>query len=180
MSSDTPSARQILQLAAAVEGTLRSLNNLLERLHHSYFMYLLPAMNKFVPIEAYTLPPALQLLALFLLAANACLCLPTPRPAVAPSQPESTLMAGDGPGGGEEEGSGCGDAAAAADVDTFPRQMMQPITIRGGWNAVALSCSRVAVVHAAAAGVGLAVHVGAAHAAGGAPLRPAVFGVRCF
>lgn len=177
-SSDAPAARQVLQLAAALEGTLRSLNNLLERLHHSYFMYLLPTMNKFVPIEAYTLPPALQLLALVLLAANACLCLPSQRPALAPSQPGFASTAGDGPC--EEDGGGSGvDKAAAGEVETFPRQMMRPITIRGGWAAVTQSCSRVAVVHAAAAAVGLVVHIGAAHAAGGAPAVPAVCGSWC-
>lgn len=164
-----------MQLAAALEGTLRSLNNLLERLHHSYFMYLLPATNKFIPIEAYTLPPALILLALFILAANACLCLPSRLPPRPPSAPGSA--------GASARSGACGDSSEAieaqADVETYPRQVMQQITIRGGWAAVMQSCSKVAVVHAAAAAVGLAVHVGATHAAGGTPADAAACGKCC-
>lgn len=36
-----------------IEETLRSLNNLLEYLHHSMFFYILPSVNTFIPISHY-------------------------------------------------------------------------------------------------------------------------------
>lgn len=37
----------------ALEGAFRKLNHLLERLHQSYFFYLLPALARFVSIGLY-------------------------------------------------------------------------------------------------------------------------------
>lgn len=48
-----------------LEGMYRKLNNLLERLHQSYFFYLLPSLSHFVSIGYYM--PAFGLLALILL-----------------------------------------------------------------------------------------------------------------
>ncbi|KAJ8377987.1 hypothetical protein AAFF_G00249240 [Aldrovandia affinis] len=48
-----------------LEGMYRKLNNLLERLHQSYFFYLLPSLSRFVSIGYYM--PAFGLLALILL-----------------------------------------------------------------------------------------------------------------
>lgn len=45
-------------LGRTVESSLRSLNNLLERLHASYFFYLLPRPGKFIPVGNY-LPSAI-------------------------------------------------------------------------------------------------------------------------
>lgn len=36
-----------------LEGIFRSLNNLLERFHQSYFFYLLPASNRFISIGVH-------------------------------------------------------------------------------------------------------------------------------
>ncbi|KAK4687828.1 GPI-anchor transamidase subunit GAA1, partial [Tremellales sp. Uapishka_1] len=47
-------------LGRTLESSLRSLNNLLERLHASYFFYLLPLPEKFVPVGNY-LPAAILL-----------------------------------------------------------------------------------------------------------------------
>ncbi|OWK49769.1 Glycosylphosphatidylinositol anchor attachment 1 protein [Lonchura striata] len=47
-----------------LEGMFRKLNNLLERLHQSYFLYLLPSLSRFVSIGSYV--PALGLLLLVL------------------------------------------------------------------------------------------------------------------
>lgn len=47
-------------LGRAIESTLRSFNNLLERLHASYFFYLLPRPGKFIPVGHY-LPAAILL-----------------------------------------------------------------------------------------------------------------------
>ncbi|XP_066065448.1 glycosylphosphatidylinositol anchor attachment 1 protein, partial [Chamaea fasciata] len=51
-------------LGRTLEGMFRKLNNLLERLHQSYFLYLLPSLARFVSIGSYA--PALALLLLVL------------------------------------------------------------------------------------------------------------------
>uniref|UniRef100_A0A2P2HZ56 GPI-anchor transamidase component GPAA1 n=1 Tax=Hirondellea gigas TaxID=1518452 RepID=A0A2P2HZ56_9CRUS len=43
----------LLQLGRVLEGTCRSLNNLLERFHQSFFFYLLPATNRYISIGVY-------------------------------------------------------------------------------------------------------------------------------
>lgn len=48
-----------------LEGMYRKLNNLLERLHQSYFFYLLPSLSHFVSIGYYM--PAFGLLTVILL-----------------------------------------------------------------------------------------------------------------
>jgi glycosylphosphatidylinositol transamidase len=45
-------------LGRTIESSLRSFNNLLERLHASYFFYLLPLPGKFIPVGHY-LPSAI-------------------------------------------------------------------------------------------------------------------------
>ena len=52
-------------IARLLEGMYRKLNNLLERLHQSYFFYLMPSLTRFVSIGYYM--PAFGLLALILL-----------------------------------------------------------------------------------------------------------------
>ncbi|GMK58324.1 hypothetical protein CspeluHIS016_0503560 [Cutaneotrichosporon spelunceum] len=47
-------------LGKTIEGAVRSANNLLERLHASFFFYLLPAADRFIPIGHY-LPSAVLL-----------------------------------------------------------------------------------------------------------------------
>ncbi|XP_039586318.1 glycosylphosphatidylinositol anchor attachment 1 protein-like [Passer montanus] len=51
-------------LGRTLEGMFRKLNNLLERLHQSYFLYLLPSLARFVSVGSYA--PALGLLLLVL------------------------------------------------------------------------------------------------------------------
>lgn len=48
------SVRQLKDLARALEGIFRSLNNLLERLHHSEFFYILMSRDTFVSIGQYS------------------------------------------------------------------------------------------------------------------------------
>lgn len=48
-----------------LEGMYRKLNNLLERLHQSYFFYLMPSLSHFVSIGYYM--PAFGLLTVILL-----------------------------------------------------------------------------------------------------------------
>ena len=46
-----------------VEGVFRSLNNLLERFHQSFFFYLLPSTDRYVSIGLYMPPFALMAIA---------------------------------------------------------------------------------------------------------------------
>ena len=59
------------QLGRATEATCHALNNLLERFHQSFFLYLLPSTSAYVSIATYM--PALGML----VAASAILILPT-------------------------------------------------------------------------------------------------------
>uniref|UniRef100_A0A7S3VNA7 Uncharacterized protein n=1 Tax=Dunaliella tertiolecta TaxID=3047 RepID=A0A7S3VNA7_DUNTE len=49
-------ADYIGQVAGYLEAMLRSLNNLDERFHHSYFLYLLTSPDTFVTVEVYIVP----------------------------------------------------------------------------------------------------------------------------
>ncbi|KAF0447035.1 Gaa1-domain-containing protein [Gigaspora margarita] len=49
-----------LEIGSIVESTFRSLNNLLEHLHQSFFFYLLPSPERYISIGSY-LPPAILL-----------------------------------------------------------------------------------------------------------------------
>ncbi|CAG8434789.1 11747_t:CDS:10 [Ambispora gerdemannii] len=49
-----------LEIGTAIESTFRSLNNLLEHLHQSFFFYLLPSPEKYISIGSY-LPPSILL-----------------------------------------------------------------------------------------------------------------------
>nr|XP_018917594.1 PREDICTED: glycosylphosphatidylinositol anchor attachment 1 protein [Bemisia tabaci]XP_018917595.1 PREDICTED: glycosylphosphatidylinositol anchor attachment 1 protein [Bemisia tabaci] len=53
------------QLGRVVEGIFRSLNNLLERFHQSYFFYLLPASDRYVSIGNYMISLGVSVAALF-------------------------------------------------------------------------------------------------------------------
>lgn len=50
------SRQNLFKSAKIIEGTLRSLNNLLERFHQSFFFYLLPSSNQYISIAMY-MPP---------------------------------------------------------------------------------------------------------------------------
>ncbi|XP_055346850.1 LOW QUALITY PROTEIN: glycosylphosphatidylinositol anchor attachment 1 protein-like [Paramacrobiotus metropolitanus] len=52
------------RLAVALEGICRSLNNLLERFHQSFFFYLMTSPNRFISIGMYTPPFGLLILPL--------------------------------------------------------------------------------------------------------------------
>lgn len=56
----------IARLAPALELTCRSLNGLLERFHHSYFLYVLLSPDRFLTVEVYLVPVVAMLLALAL------------------------------------------------------------------------------------------------------------------
>uniref|UniRef100_A0A8D8VZ26 Glycosylphosphatidylinositol anchor attachment 1 protein n=1 Tax=Cacopsylla melanoneura TaxID=428564 RepID=A0A8D8VZ26_9HEMI len=51
---------RFFQMGKVIEGVFRSMNNLLERFHQSYFFYLMPASDRFVSISYYM--PVLALL----------------------------------------------------------------------------------------------------------------------
>jgi glycosylphosphatidylinositol transamidase len=52
------------EVALVVEGVFRSLNNLLERFHQSFFFYLLPSTDRYVSIGLYMPPFGLMALPL--------------------------------------------------------------------------------------------------------------------
>lgn len=62
----------LMKFGRLVEGTIRSVNNLLEKFHQSFFLYLLTAPNKFVSVGIYTIPLLLLLITLPLKAAALC------------------------------------------------------------------------------------------------------------
>lgn len=49
----TRRSSSLLQVGRVLEGICRSLNNLLERFHQSFFFYLLPATNRYISIGVY-------------------------------------------------------------------------------------------------------------------------------
>ncbi|KAK7114135.1 glycosylphosphatidylinositol anchor attachment 1 protein-like isoform X2 [Littorina saxatilis] len=51
------------QVARVVEGVFRSLNNLLERFHQSFFFYILPSTDRYISIGLYMPPFALMVVA---------------------------------------------------------------------------------------------------------------------
>lgn len=57
--------QNVLKAVRVVEGTMRSVNNLLERFHQSFFFYLLPSSHYYISIGLYM--PAFGLVALPLL-----------------------------------------------------------------------------------------------------------------
>ncbi|GES81320.1 GPI transamidase component Gaa1 [Rhizophagus clarus] len=59
-TAHTPNLFSFMEIGSIVESTFRSLNNLLEHLHQSFFFYLLPAPERYISIGSY-LPPALLL-----------------------------------------------------------------------------------------------------------------------
>lgn len=62
----------LIKFGRLVEGTIRSVNNLLEKFHQSFFLYLLTGPNKFVSVGIYTIPLLLLLITLPLKAAALC------------------------------------------------------------------------------------------------------------
>ncbi|KAJ3174330.1 Glycosyl phosphatidyl inositol protein transamidase complex subunit [Geranomyces variabilis] len=48
------------QIGRALESALRSFNNLLERLHHAYWFYIMPTATSYIPMSVY-LPPVILL-----------------------------------------------------------------------------------------------------------------------
>lgn len=54
------------KVGRVVESIVRSLNNLLERFHQSYFFYLLPSTDRYVSIGIYTLPFILMIATVFI------------------------------------------------------------------------------------------------------------------
>ena len=56
----------MLRLAELLELTVRSLNNLLERLHHSTTLYLLLSLDSHVSIQVYMIPAGLLVAATLL------------------------------------------------------------------------------------------------------------------
>lgn len=56
----------VIGLSECIELMLRSCNSLLERLHHSYFYYLITNAHEFVTVEIFLIPVLMMLLSLSL------------------------------------------------------------------------------------------------------------------
>lgn len=62
----------LLKFGRLLEGTIRSVNNLLEKFHQSFFLYFLSGPSRFVSVGVYTIPLLLLLITLPLKAAALC------------------------------------------------------------------------------------------------------------
>jgi hypothetical protein len=62
LSSGPDSDVTALKIAEFLELVFRSLNNLSERMHHSYFLYLLTSSSTFITVEFYIIPVVLLIL----------------------------------------------------------------------------------------------------------------------
>ncbi|KAJ3693578.1 hypothetical protein LUZ60_009058 [Juncus effusus] len=70
----------LLRSGRLIEGTVRSVNNLLEKFHQSFFLYFLTGPNKFISVGVYMIPFALLISPLPILAASLFNFNPTPNP----------------------------------------------------------------------------------------------------
>nr|KAJ3420158.1 Glycosyl phosphatidyl inositol protein transamidase complex subunit [Polyrhizophydium stewartii] len=68
------------QVASLIETSLRSLNNLLEKLHHSYWFYFMPSPEHFMPISVYIAPIAILAASVILASVGQWLESPTADP----------------------------------------------------------------------------------------------------
>ncbi|CAH8821526.1 unnamed protein product, partial [Trichobilharzia szidati] len=64
--TDDPRSSEILYVMRLLEGILRSLNNLQERLHQSFWYYLLPNPYRYISIGVYMPPVLIMILSLLL------------------------------------------------------------------------------------------------------------------
>jgi len=99
-----------MAMGRVVEGTFRSLNNLLEHLHQSFFFYLLMAKGRFVSIGTY-LPSAMLVAANFTIMAIATW--------IKSGQPAEEPTRGDKKGADEKEDTAAATAPAAVGRDVF-------------------------------------------------------------
>lgn len=79
-------------LRRALEGMFRKLNHLLERLHQSFFFYLLPALSRFVSIGLYMPAAGFLLLVLGLKISSTLVLSAHLRPASSPSNYELGIV----------------------------------------------------------------------------------------
>ncbi|KAJ3693708.1 hypothetical protein LUZ60_009188 [Juncus effusus] len=70
----------LLRSGRLIEGTVRSVNNILEKFHQSFFLYFLTGPNKFISVGVYMIPFALLISPLPILAASLFNFNPTPNP----------------------------------------------------------------------------------------------------
>ena len=174
--------QRIVAAAAALEGVIRSCNNLLERLHHSYFMYLQPSTTHFITVEAYVVPPLLLIVALLLWAAHILVQPPVSEAEQAlagtrAEQPEGELHDFEEPNAGK---------ASRRGLLRLLQWRRAPVTlVSGSLHPLLLSidlaqfercASAVLALHAACAAVGACVH-GAGRGAAVSPADVALAGI---
>lgn len=186
-SIDSINHNQVLRLAAAAEGVLRCSNNLLERLHHSYFMYLQPTPKTFITIETYVLPACLMLLGLFLMAVSSIMLTNSTSTQCsqsisnnksAPENPASTepvleAIGSAKPGVSSSSSSGLDEGDKMENDNdknrvVFPEKIPQPMRLQGGWPEISRGVCAVLAVHGVCGLAGLALHWALAQHKGGA------------
>ncbi|GLJ41095.1 hypothetical protein SUGI_0851230 [Cryptomeria japonica] len=72
LENETARMSFLLKLGRLLEGVVRSVNNLLEKFHQSFFLYFLTASSRFVSVGVYMIPFALLVVPLMILAASLC------------------------------------------------------------------------------------------------------------
>ncbi|KAI5084234.1 hypothetical protein GOP47_0000403 [Adiantum capillus-veneris] len=86
----------LLKFGRLLEGTVRSVNNLLEKFHQSFFLYFLTGPSKFVSVGVYTIPLMLLLITLPLKAAALCTSSSSQSSSTTLSQPQAVTALQDG------------------------------------------------------------------------------------
>eukprot|EP01018_Ginkgo_biloba_P034046 Gb_21413 [translate_table: standard] len=69
LESESARASYILKLGRLLEGVVRSVNNLLEKFHQSFFLYFLTSSGRFISVGVYMIPFVLLIIPLPVLAA---------------------------------------------------------------------------------------------------------------
>lgn len=146
--TEQPATDMMYHMAPVLELTWRSLDSLLERLHHSYFLYVPLSPDRFVTVEVYVLPALCMLLALALQAAWAA-------QAAFPAAPPTTVDLSD-------RGS-----APAAEWREDARHSTPAIGTCSWISAL----KTVLVVHLGSAALGLVLWTGITRADAGSPLQ---------
>lgn len=93
------------QMGRVLEGLFRSLNNLLERFHQSYFFYLLPATDRFISIGMYMPPLGLICGALIIKAFALWLKMQEDPSKILPAEKEAAAEVTNQPSRRQEKGS---------------------------------------------------------------------------
>jgi glycosylphosphatidylinositol transamidase len=123
-----------MSLGKTIESLFRSLNNLLEHLHQSFFFYLLIQANRFISIGTYL--PSAMLIAVAFSISSIALWVQSGRPDAAPQPASTTPRATEGSTGDKAQHAAKGEATQAvkgAPGEAQPDQPpLKPVELNGG------------------------------------------------